>query len=102
KSSQARGRWGEETLRRVIEAAGMSSHCDFVEQIKEGDKKPDMLIRLPGHRVIIIDAKTPDLDFLIALDTADLEKRTSSLQDHARKLKNTIQDLANRDYPSQF
>jgi DNA recombination protein RmuC len=102
KSSQARGRWGEETLRRVVEASGMSAHCDFVEQTKEADKIPDMIVRLPGERIIIIDAKTPDLDFLAVLDNADLEKRTSSLQDHARKLKVTIQDLANRDYPSLF
>src|SRR5262249_120358 len=94
--------WGEETLRRVVEAAGMSVHCDFVEQTKEADKTPDMIVRLPGERIIIIDAKTPDLDFLAVLDNADLEKRTSSLQDHARKLKTTIKDLANRDYPSQF
>src|SRR6185295_5111880 len=49
KSNQARGRWGEETLRRVVEAAGMSAHCDFTEQTQEGDGKPDLVVRLPGE-----------------------------------------------------
>lgn len=102
KSSQARGRWGEETLRRVVEAAGLSVHCDFIEQSKEGDKKPDMIVRLPSDRIIIIDAKVPDLDFIAAMDSADLEKRSQSLQAHARKLKEAIRDLANRNYPAQF
>lgn len=102
KSSQARGRWGEETLRRVVEAAGLSVHCDFIEQTKEGDKKPDMIVRLPSDRLIIVDAKVPDLDFLAALDVADLEKRSQSLQNHARKLKDAIRDLASRNYPAQF
>jgi len=102
KSNQARGRWGEETLRRVVEAAGMSTHCDFTEQTKEGDGKPDLVVRLPGERVIIVDAKVPDLDFLSALDAADDTKRAESLAAHATKLKATIKSLADRDYPSQF
>ncbi len=102
KSNQARGQWGEETLRRVVEAAGMSAHCDFEEQIQEGDRKPDMVVRLPGNRVIIVDAKVPDLEFISALDTADLEKRTRLLQIHASKLKETIRDLARKNYPAQF
>jgi DNA recombination protein RmuC len=67
KSNQARGRWGEETLRRVVEAAGMSAHCDFTEQAQSDDKKPDLIVKLPGDRFIIIDAKVPELDFLSAL-----------------------------------
>lgn len=102
KSNQARGRWGEETLRRVVEAAGMSAHCDFSEQIQAGDAKPDLLVRLPGDRFIIVDAKVPDLDFLTALESADATKRAESLAAHARKLKDTIKALADRDYPSQF
>ncbi|MEO6567406.1 MAG: DNA recombination protein RmuC, partial [Opitutaceae bacterium] len=101
-SSQARGRWGEETLRRVIEAAGMSAHCDFTEQAQSEDKKPDLIVRLPGDRIIIVDAKVPDLDFLSALETADGVKRAESLKAHAEKLKATIKALADRDYPSQF
>ncbi len=102
KSNQARGRWGEETLRRVVEAAGMSSHCDFIEQSKGDEGKPDLIVRLPGERVIIVDAKVPDLDFLNALDVADATKRAESLAAHATKLKATIKGLADRDYPSQF
>src|SRR6266853_3038849 len=71
-SSQARGRWGEETLHRVVEAAGMSAHCDFSVQIVAGDSKTDLIVHLPGDRVIIVDSKVPDLDFLSALQTADV------------------------------
>ncbi len=102
KSNQARGRWGEETLRRVVEAAGMSAHCDFSEQTKEGDSKPDLVVRLPGERFIIVDAKVPELDFLSALESADATKRADSLAAHAAKLKATIKSLADRDYPKQF
>ena len=101
-SNQARGRWGEETLRRVVEAAGMSPHCDFSEQTQSDDKKPDLLVHLPGSRVIIVDAKVPDLDFLQALDAADPAVRAQALSVHANKLKETIKDLARKDYPAQF
>jgi DNA recombination protein RmuC len=102
KSNQARGRWGEETLRRVVEAAGMSAHCDFTEQAQSDDKKPDLIVKLPGDRFIIVDAKVPELDFLSALEVADPTKRAESLAAHAGKLKATIKALADRDYPSQF
>jgi DNA recombination protein RmuC len=102
KSNQARGRWGEETLRRVVEAAGMSAHCDFSEQTQAGDAKPDLIVRLPGERFIIVDAKVPDFDFLNALESADETKRAEALAIHAAKLKATIKALAERDYPSQF
>jgi DNA recombination protein RmuC len=102
KSNQARGRWGEETLRRVVEAAGMSAHCDFTEQTQVGDSKPDLVVRLPGDRLIIVDSKVPDLDFLGALESVDTAKRAESLAAHAAKLKGTIKALADRDYPAQF
>jgi len=101
-SNQARGQWGEETLRRVVEAAGMSAHCDFTEQSQSEDKKPDLIVRLPGDRFIIVDAKVPDFDFLNALEAADPATRADSLAAHAAKLKGTIRDLAKRDYPHQF
>src|SRR5688572_13781603 len=101
-SNQARGRWGEETLRRVVEAAGMSAHCDFSEQTQSGDSKPDLVVRLPGDRVIIVDAKVPDLDFLDAMEAADPVKRAEALSIHAAKLKATIKALGERDYPRQF
>jgi DNA recombination protein RmuC len=102
KSNQARGRWGEETLRRVVEAAGMSTHCDFCEQMLSGEAKPDLIVRLPGDRFIIVDAKVPDLDFLTAMEAADPVSRAQSLIAHAAKLKVTIKALADRDYPRQF
>jgi DNA recombination protein RmuC len=102
KSNPARGRWGEETLRRVVEAAGLSALCDFSEQTQAGDSKPDLIVRLPGDRFIIIDAKVPDLDFLAALDSADPAQRAESLAAHAAKLRGTIKALADRDYPRQF
>lgn len=101
-SNQARGRWGEETLRRVVEAAGLSAHCDFSEQTQSGDSKPDLVVHLPGDRVIIVDAKVPDLDFLSAMDAADATKRAEALAQHAAKLKATIKALGERDYPRQF
>ena len=102
KSNQARGRWGEETLRRVVEAAGMSTHCDFVQQARTDEGKPDMIVRLPGERVIIVDAKVPDLEFLAALEAAETSKRSELLAAHAAKLKAAIKSLAERDYPRQF
>ena len=101
-SNQARGRWGEETLRRVVEAAGMSAHCDFMEQASSGENRPDLVVKLPGERVIIVDAKVPDFDFLNALETADAARRADSLAAHAKKLKDTIRALAEKNYPEQF
>jgi len=101
-SNQARGKWGEETLRRVVEAAGMSAHCDFTEQRSSGENRPDLVVKLPGDRFIIVDAKVPDFDFLNALETADETKRAEALAAHAAKLKATIKALADRDYPRQF
>jgi DNA recombination protein RmuC len=80
----------------------MSAHCDFTEQTQSEDKKPDLIVRLPGERVIIVDAKVPDLDFLNALGAADEIKRAESLKAHAEKLRATIKALADRDYPSKF
>lgn len=102
KSNPARGKWGEETLRRVVEAAGMSAHCDFTEQAMAGDNRPDLVVRLPGDRMIIVDAKVPDFDFLNALEIADAARRADSLAAHAAKLRATIKALADRDYPRQF
>jgi len=100
-SSQARGRWGEETLRRVVEAAGMSPHCDFTEQEQQQEGKPDMVVRLPGNRTIIIDSKAPDFDVVERLRAATEQERTGILQEHASKLRGTIKALAARNYPSQ-
>jgi DNA recombination protein RmuC len=102
KSNQARGRWGEETLRRVVEAAGMSAHCDFAEQSKGEEGKPDLVVRLPGNRIVIVDSKVPDLEFLNAAGTAEPTRRAELVASHAAKLRGTIKDLSERDYPKQF
>ncbi len=103
RSSQARGRWGEETLRRVVEAAGMSAHCDFTEQTSAEDSRPDLLVRLPGDRVIIVDAKVPEFD-AAAMTAAgpDGQARAAYLEEHARKLRTTIRQLSARGYPAKF
>src|SRR5487761_2512814 len=101
-SNQARGKWGEETLRREVEAAGMSAHCDFTEQTSSGENRPDLVVKLPGERFIIVDAKVPDFDFLNALESAEPTKRAEALAAHAAKLRATFRALAERDYPSQF
>jgi DNA recombination protein RmuC len=102
KSNQARGRWGEETLRRVVEAAGLSAHCDFTEQSQGDEGKPDMIVRLPGERAIIVDSKVPDLEVVAAADGAAPARRAELLAAHAAKLRFTIKQLAERDYPKQF
>jgi DNA recombination protein RmuC len=102
KSNQARGRWGEETLRRVVEAAGLSAHCDFTEQSQGDEGKPDMIVRLPGERAIIVDSKVPDLEVVAAADGAAPAKRAELLAMHAAKLRATIKALAEREYPKQF
>lgn len=101
-SNQARGRWGEETLRRVVEASGMSIHCDFAEQAHGEDGKPDLIVKLPGNRVIVVDAKVPDLEFLNALPAADDAMRADLLRQHATKLHATVKALSERNYPDQF
>ena len=77
----------------------MSAHCDFTEQTQSGENRPDLIVRLPGDRFIIVDAKVPDFDFLNALESAEPVKRAEALAAHAAKLKATIKALADRDYP---
>ena len=98
KSSSHRGRWGEQTLRRVVEASGLSPHCDFTEQASAEDKRPDLVVRLPGDRCVIIDSKVPELD--AALANPGSANRAEILREHAQKLRATIKALAAKDYPS--
>ena len=92
-SSQARGRWGEETLRRVVEAAGLSSHCDFSEQTGAAEGRPDMIVHLPEGRHIVVDAKSPDLSFLNDLESGDAAQRKSAIEQHGKKMRETIKAL---------
>ncbi len=104
--SNVRGRWGEIQLKRVVELAGMVDHCDFFEQNSEdsqdGRQRPDMIIRLPGQKNIIVDAKTPINAYLEALDCTDEDKKKSKLQEHARQLRSHVQNLSRKTYWEQF
>jgi DNA recombination protein RmuC len=106
RSPAARGRWGEIQLRRVVELAGMLEHCDFYEQTSaDGDggrMRPDMLVRLPGGRNIVIDAKAPLSAYLEAIEAEDEGVRRRHLQDHARQIRSHIQRLQRRDYIEGF
>lgn len=100
KSAAHRGRWGEQTLRRVVESAGMSPHCDFAEQVSQDDKRPDLVVKLPGNRCVIIDSKVPELD--AAQLASGAPNRAEALREHATKLRQTIRALAAKDYPSSI
>ncbi len=101
-----RGRWGEITLRRVAELSGMQNHCDFYEQAsarsEEGILRPDMVVHLPGHRQIIIDAKVPLVAYIDALETSSEEHREEHLATHARHVKTHINQLSQKAYWTQF
>ena len=96
------GQWGEIQLRRVVEMAGMSKHCDFVEQaVVEGARgRPDMVVTLPNDRAVVVDAKASTEAFLEArtADDGDGETAKNALDRHAKALKRQIDDLAKKDY----
>ena len=96
KSASHRGKWGEQTLRRVIEAAGLNLHCDFAEQVSHDDARPDLIIKLPNKRCIIVDSKVPEFD--LPSTGASEPDRRSFAENHAKKLKETIKALAKRNY----
>ncbi len=97
-----RGRWGEITLRRVAELAGMADHCDFYEQpdiqSDDGGARPDMVVRLPGGRTIVIDAKAPVSAYLDALEAETEDARKDLLAAHARQVQSHIHQLARKAY----
>ncbi len=104
RSPQIRGRWGEITLRRTAELAGLSGHCDFVEQTSGGDGRlrPDMIVKLPAGREIIVDAKVPLGGYLEALEAVTEEAREAGLRKHAEQVQQHVVRLASRDYGQQF
>jgi DNA recombination protein RmuC len=103
---EVRGRWGELTLRRVVELAGLSEHCDFSEQLTlmgpAGPMRPDMVVHLPEGRALVVDAKTPLDAYLEAIDAATEEARAQALVRHAAQVEARIRELAAKGYWTQF
>ncbi|BBE33551.1 DNA recombination protein RmuC [Sphingosinicella microcystinivorans] len=103
---KARGRWGEHQLRRVLEMAGLSPHVDFAEEVsvetEEGRQRPDAVVRLPGERVLVIDAKCSLNSYQDALDAPDEDARRAHLLAHARNLRVHVDALGKKSYAEQF
>ncbi len=103
---EVRGRWGEITLRRVVELAGMSDHCDFCEQVsadaEEGKVRPDLIVYLPADRQIVIDSKCPLDAYLDANSAVSEEKRKEAMDRHAKHVRVHMNGLADKQYWAQF
>jgi DNA recombination protein RmuC len=106
RNPSTRGRWGEMQLRRTVEIAGMVHHCDFVEQTtvagEDGRIRPDVVVRLPGAKAAVIDAKVPLHAYLEAVEATDDAAQIAKLRDHARQVRTHIDQLASKSYWSQF
>ncbi len=103
---EVRGQWGELTLKRLAELAGMVEHCDFYQQetTDTGDARlrPDMVVRMPGGREIVVDVKTPLDAYLSAVEATDDESRRRHLEHHARKVRERVRELSTKAYWNQF
>jgi DNA recombination protein RmuC len=107
KTPLTRGKWGEIQLRRAVEFAGMVKHCDFEEQesvLADGGKnlRPDMTVKLPNGRTIVVDAKVPLSAFLASLESESDSDRIEILREHANQVRNHIDSLSKKEYWAQF
>lgn len=103
---EVRGRWGEITLRRLVELAGMVEHCDFQEQVHSVSDdqviRPDMIVRMPDRRELVVDVKTPLDAYLEAVEAKDDAQRKLGLERHTRNIREHIRTLASKAYWAQF
>jgi DNA recombination protein RmuC len=106
RTPHVRGRWGEFTLRRVVEVAGMSQYCDFEEQpsveTESGKLRPDMVVRLPAGKTLVVDSKVPLHAYLEALEAAGEEQKKARLEAHVRHIRTHLQKLSSKSYWEQF
>jgi DNA recombination protein RmuC len=106
RNPQVRGRWGEITLRRVAELAGMVEYCDFVEQetyqAEDGRIRPDMIVKLPGGRSLVVDAKVPLAAYLDAVSSDGDDGRREALNRHGQQVRKHVEQLSSKQYWSQF
>lgn len=107
RAPHVRGRWGEMQLRRVVELAGMLAHCDFEEQrsVRDADGgllRPDLVVRMPGGKHVVVDAKAPLAAYLDAIEVGDDDARRLKLVDHARQVRDHVTKLGQKAYWQQF
>jgi DNA recombination protein RmuC len=104
RTPHVRGRWGEIQLKRVVEIAGMVEHCDFVQQktADDGFLRPDMIIHLPENKKVIVDAKTPLIAYLEAIEEPEEAKALLKFKEHAKQLKSHMLQLSQKAYWNQF
>ena len=106
KRPEVRGRWGEITLKRLVELAGMVEHCDFDEQVhtlsEDSSIRPDMIVKMPDQRELVVDVKTPLDSYLQAIEAKEISKKEFFLKKHAQNVREHIRKLSRKSYWKQF